>query len=71
MGDVVLVALIVVIHNDATGDDEHSNYDVSVRVTITPTRLKTIWSGRVEGHRRGDGWPALLRQLAEVADGSA
>jgi hypothetical protein len=54
--------LILLIHNDGTGANNNANYDVEVRVNE-----RLIWQGRVEGHNRDDGWPMLLRQLADVA----
>lgn len=57
--------LIVRIHNDGTGPPEASNYDWSVEVTITPTRVKTIASGRVEGHDRRQDWRALVAKILD------
>lgn len=57
--------LLVTLHNDGTGDENIANYDCKVLVTISPTKLQTIALGRVEGHKRGDGWRALLRKLAD------
>lgn len=53
--------LIVMCHNDGTGDIDVGNYDVEVY--INKTRL---WQGRVIGHNRTKGWQDLLRQVAEV-----
>lgn len=55
--------LIIRLHNDGTGSDESANYNAEVRVN-----LDTIWLGRVEGHNRADGWPTLLRLLADATE---
>ena len=57
--------LLVTVHNDGTGTEDSANYDVKVLVTVTPKQLKVIGLARVEGHRRGDGWKALLRRVIE------
>ena len=57
--------LILFIHNDGTGTDEAANYDVEVRVTLTLTELGTIARGRIEGHRRSDGWQTLVERIAK------
>jgi hypothetical protein len=55
--------LTIRLRNDGTGSNDHANYDAVVRVNE-----RVIWQGRVEGHDRDQGWPALLRQLADAAD---
>lgn len=54
--------LIVKVHNDGSGTSLSANYDVEVSVN-----LRTIWRGRVTGHNRHYGWPALLEEIAQVA----
>jgi hypothetical protein len=56
--------LLITCHNDLTGRDPLGNYDIVVRVNT-----KVIWTGRVEGHNRDDGWVALIKQIAVEADG--
>jgi hypothetical protein len=55
--------LVVMVHNDGKGDNSSAIYDVEVRINHTP-----IWRGRVTGHNRDDGWPTLLRMVAEQAE---
>ena len=59
--------LIITFHNDSTGNTELAHYDVQVLITETPTQLRPIWTGRIEGHHRGDGWKQLLVRLVEEA----
>ena len=41
-----------------------SDYTVQVMVGDgTPERSQTIYQGRIEGHRRADGWEALVQKL--------
>ncbi len=54
--------LIVKVHNDGSGTSLSANYDVEVSMN-----LRTIWRGRVEGHNRHYGWPALLEEIAVAA----
>jgi hypothetical protein len=55
--------LIVLIHNDGTGEPEHiGNYDVEVRINA-----QTLWRGRVIGHNRYNGWPKLLETVSAIA----
>lgn len=56
---VSIVSLIVVFHNDGTGDTRTGNYDVTVYLNDT-----ALWVGRVEGHQRGD-WRDLVCQLSD------
>ena len=60
--------LIVRIHNTGKGTETHATYDCEVLVTTTPTSLKPI--ARISGlkHIGGDGWRALLRAVADLAD---
>lgn len=51
--------LIVRIHNDGTGTDASANYTYEVLVNN-----EVVESGRVIGHDRSDGWPALLLDIA-------
>lgn len=57
--------LIIRIHNDGTGEGELCNYDIEVLVTTSPTTLRTIETMRVEGHKRGDGYKAILRRMID------
>ncbi len=54
------MSLIVVFHNDGTGLEHDSNYDVTAYVNQSK-----IWSGRVEGHHRKDGWAELVTMLTD------
>ena len=60
--------LVIKIHNDGTGDRHDANYDCEVLVTVSPTQLKTIARGRVEGFRRADGWRQLVKRVVEIGD---
>ncbi len=57
------MALIVVFHNDSTEEGETGNYNV-----MTYVNERKIWSGRVEGHDRRDGWKELFLMLADQFD---
>ena len=50
------MSLIIIIQNDGTGTNDSANYNVKVRVND-----RVIDTRRVEGHRRSDGWEALVR----------
>jgi len=56
--------LAVVIVNRTGLVDGPCSYDVQVRVNAMP-----IWQGSVT-HERRDGWAALLRRVADVAEAS-
>jgi hypothetical protein len=56
--------LIVLIHNDSTGTDEKANYNVEVRANY-----QTIFTTRIEGHNRKNGWAALLARVVTAARG--
>lgn len=61
--------LIILIHNDGTGPDDASSYDAEAKITISPTRLKTIAKGRVEDFDRKDGWRKLVERVVnEIND---
>ena len=51
--------LIVTFHNDGTGEGGRGNYNAEVFINYD-----LLWKGRVEGHVRDEGWPALLAALA-------
>lgn len=51
--------LIVLVHNDGTGTDASANYTYEVRVNS-----EVVEKGRITGHDRSDGWPALLLDIA-------
>lgn len=55
--------LTITFHNDGTGDAETGSYNVTVSVNSN-----IIWKGRVEDHRRADGWRELVRMLVEGED---
>ena len=65
--------LIIRIVNDATGDDVVAHYDAAVEITVRRPRAdgsytignEVIAAGRIENHRRGDGWRVLLRRVAD------
>lgn len=50
--------LTIRLLNDGTGPHDAANYQVTVLVNLT-----IIWTGRVEGHNRADGWPALVSKM--------
>lgn len=52
--------LIVLVHNDGTGNKEIANYDFEVRINHD-----VIAHGRILDHDRKDGWQALLREIAD------
>jgi hypothetical protein len=53
--------LSIHIHNDGTGVNGNANYDYKVFIND-----EVIASGRVEGHRRSDGWANLLYRVYRV-----
>ena len=55
--------LIVTIQNDGSGDIDTGNYDCKVYVNKC-----LIASGRVEDHKRADGWRDLLIDVANRAE---
>lgn len=52
--------LIVLVHNDGTGTKKIANYDYEVRINHD-----VIAHGQIVDHNRGDGWRALLREIAD------
>lgn len=58
--------LIVELIREAPASVSPASYTAVVRIN-----RDVIWRGRVEGHNRADGWPALLRQLADAAETTA
>ena len=57
------MALILVFVNKSNLADV-SDYDVQVMIGDgTPERSHVIKTCRIEGHRRADGWEALVRRL--------
>ncbi len=57
--------LILLLHNDGTGDGTVDNYDGSVLITTGIAGIcERISAGRVERHRRRAGWRALVRRAA-------
>lgn len=61
------MALIIVFHNDSTAplSSGVGNYKVEVLVGDGGPNSHTIERGRLEGHKRADGWKALVRQYLE------
>lgn len=51
--------LIITFHNDGTGDVIEGNYDYSVYIN-----KDLIYTGRLEGHNRLDGWQDLIHILS-------
>ena len=59
------MALIVVFVNKS---DLAPVSDYSVQVLVgdgTPDHSKTIYQGKIVGHRRSDGWQALVQKLID------
>ena len=50
--------LLVTFHNDGTGSEVWGNYNVVVYLN-----QKTLWTGRIEGHHRAEGWQELVNRL--------
>jgi len=51
--------LLVVFHNDGTGNEIDGNYDVDVYIN-----KEKIWTGRIENHNRLTGWQGLVKCLS-------
>jgi hypothetical protein len=61
------MALIVVFQN-VSELAPISDYTVTVLVGDgTPERSQTLYSGRVEGHHRADGWQQLIQRFISHA----
>lgn len=59
------MALIIVLQNvSALSDISDYKYQVLVG-DGTPDRSHTITAGTLSGHRRSDGWRALVKQLLD------
>lgn len=59
------MALIVVLTNvSALAPVSDYNYQVLVG-DGTPERSKTLAAGKIEGHRRDDGWQVLIKALLD------
>lgn len=56
--------LIVLVHNDGTGNVKIANYEVWINNEV-------IERGRIQGHDRKDGWQALIREIAEQSQSFA
>ena len=54
--------LLITFRNDGSGDGDVGNYEVRVSVNGL-----VIAEERVEGHRRAEGWRALVRMLGQGA----
>jgi hypothetical protein len=50
--------LRIEIHNDGTGDAFTANYTYRVMVNA-----RVIASGKIKGHKRGEGWLELARKV--------
>ena len=61
--------LMLTIVNDGTGDPEQANYDWTMWLVPRGNlnRLQAIDTGRVAGHRKGDGWRAIVGAIARGA----
>lgn len=56
------MALFVIMHNDATGQQGVGNYNCWVLVgNGSDAGSHRIAEGRVEGHQRADGWKKLVQ----------
>ena len=53
------MSLIVILQNDGTGDDDTGHYDYEVRINS-----RVLVRGRIEDHRRADGWAPLVEKVA-------
>ncbi len=56
------MALIVYLRN-VSGLADISDYEAEVYVNH-----RKIYAGKVKGHKRADGWQALVKKLAEGAE---
>lgn len=52
--------LTITFTNDLTGDDNHANYDVEVRVGE-----RVLYAGKHHGHARPMGWLALVSRWTQ------
>lgn len=52
--------IILEINNDETGDAAVGNYSYLVRIG-----RRVVREGRIEGHRRDEGWRSLLALIAK------
>lgn len=58
---ISIMSLILVFHNDGTGIEEASNYDVEVLIGDgTRAGSRSLWKARVEGHDRSQPWWELV-----------
>jgi hypothetical protein len=55
------IMLIIKIHNDSTGTNESANYNYNGYIN-----KRCIFSGRIEGHDRKQGWIKLLHRLVII-----
>lgn len=57
--------MLILTAQNISRDDQNTvaDYDVKVRVNE-----KVIWSGKVSGHLREDGWTQLVRRIAWEAE---
>ncbi len=53
--------LIILLHNDGTGNVKRGNY--TYEVLLNETKLA---DGVVKGHNRKSGWQALVRKMVRV-----
>lgn len=58
--------LIVTVHRLTADDVQEASYECAVKVTTSPTQLKTIAVSSLR-HKRGKGWRELLRRIADEA----
>ena len=63
------MALILVFHNDGKSDTDVCDYNVRVMVGDgTEERSHTLELGRFVGHKRSDGWAALVNAYMKQRD---
>jgi hypothetical protein len=55
--------MFILLARNITNLSDVSSYDVEARVNHT-----IIWRGQVHGHTRTDGWEALVKRIAAVAE---
>lgn len=61
--------LIITAHNiTGTKEDGTSDYNIEVKVTETPTKLRTVATFQITGHIRSDGWQPLVRRISDYLE---
>ena len=59
------MALIVIAKRLREHRQPVNDYEVEVKITVSPTELRTIYTSRVTGHRYDDGWQVLLAKFLQ------